>query len=111
MGEKIKFLPNYLAFEKIIIENDCSVNEFANKNKVKIDNIVFNNENLFKGEVVVIKHFKTHIVKPNETVELIAKLYNISQENLIKRNGISKLFVGQLLYIWITFTFTNINIY
>ena len=99
MEEKIKFLPNYLFYEKIIIANDCSAKEFANENKIKIDNMVFNNENLFKGEVVIIKHFKTHIVKPNETIKSIAILYDASEEDLIKRNGISKLFVGQLLYV------------
>lgn len=71
------------------------------------NNILRNNPNLnfYCGEWVKIKinNFKTHCVKPMETLAIIAKLYNIDVNKIIHDNNLksNKLFIGQTLKIFI----------
>ena len=41
----------------------------------------------------------SHIVKPFETIDDIAKKYNVDREEILKRNNIKNIFVGQQLDI------------
>lgn len=69
-------------------------------------NILRNNPKLdfYAGEWIKIKteNFKTHIVKPTETLLQIAEFYNIPKEQLKKDNNLTeeKLFIGQTLKIF-----------
>ncbi len=51
--------------------------------------------------LAVKSHNKLHIVKPCETVSTLAKLYGITEAELIKQNELktNKLFIGQTLVI------------
>ena len=42
---------------------------------------------------------KIHIVKPNQTIYEIAQLYNTTVEEIQKKNGTDKVFLGQQLII------------
>lgn len=70
------------------------------------DNIIRNNPqiDLYAGEVVLIKEneFNTHIVKPMQTLETVAKIYNITADKIIKDNALqtNKLYIGQQLKIF-----------
>ncbi len=59
---------------------------------------------LYKGEWVKIKinDYQTYIVKPTDTLEKIAKLYNTDLEQLKINNQLTanKLFIGQRLKIF-----------
>lgn len=69
-------------------------------------NILRNNSDLdlYAGEWIIVceNDFKIHVVKPVETLESIAQLYNLDQEKIIKDNNlkITKLFIGQQLKIF-----------
>lgn len=71
------------------------------------ENILRNNKNIkfYHGEWIKIKlnNFQTHIVKPMETIKLIAKQYNIDEQELQSWNNLKteKLFIGQILKIHI----------
>lgn len=72
---------------------------------VNKNNIIRNNPSidLYDGEMIKIVNKTTsyHIVKPMETLSIIAKKYNIDEEKLIKINNLNskRLFVGQSLKI------------
>ena len=63
------------------------------------------NKNLTKkiqeGDRIVIDKTPqlVHVVMPGESIESIAKLYNVSKDYLIKKNGINKIFNGLNLFI------------
>lgn len=84
---------------------DVNLDMFSVFNTSK-DSILRNNNkiNFYPGEWVKIKanDYITHIVKPAETINLIAKLYEISADKIIKDNNIDnlKLFIGQRLKIY-----------
>ncbi len=83
-------------------EKDEDVYNKFNSSKEKV---LRNNENIkiYAGEWIKIKQndFITHFVKPVETIEQIARIYNTSAEQIIKDNNleVSKLFIGQKLKI------------
>jgi len=85
--------------------NSTKQDLFSNYNTCK-ENVKRNNENidLYEGEWIKIKQndYITHIVKPIETLENVAKTYNISPEKIIKDNDlkIHKLYIGQVLKIY-----------
>ena len=70
------------------------------------ENVLRNNEklNFYAGEWVKIKvnDYLTHIVKPVENIEQIAKIHDITVEDILKDNNLqnSKLFIGQRLKIY-----------
>lgn len=84
---------------------DNNINFFAIFNTCK-ENILRNNDGikLYKGEWVKIKinNYQTHIVKPTETLEIIAEIYNVDKDKIIKDNELksNKLFIGQNLKIF-----------
>ena len=70
------------------------------------DNIIRNNANIpfYAGEWITVKvnDFKTHIVKPAETLRDIAKTYGVKGDKIQKDNNLNdeKLFIGQVLKIY-----------
>lgn len=70
------------------------------------DNFVRNNCDipLYAGEWVIIKQndFISHLVRPMETLESVAKQYSMSIENLKIDNNLQteKLFIGQTIKIF-----------
>ena len=69
-------------------------------------NVLRNNEkiNLYKGEIIKVKvnDFKTHYVKPAETIKEIADFYSVDVEKLMIDNNLenSKLYIGQRLKVY-----------
>ena len=81
-----------------VTENDI-LHQFADckiiRNNPSID--------LYEGEIIkVIRQTrKTHIVKPMETLDIIAKQHNITTQRLLELNNLNskRLFVGQSIII------------
>jgi len=73
--------------------NTCKENILRNNNEIE----------LYAGEWVRItkNDFFMHIVKPTETLPLIANMYNIDINKLKEDNNLNseKLFIGQMLKI------------
>ncbi len=58
-------------------------------------------KNLYVGQCLIINttNKKYHIVKPAETIAGICKQYDISIDELKKKNNITNIFIGQMLEI------------
>lgn len=73
--------------------NTCKENVLRNNNEIE----------LYAGEWVKItkNDYLIHIVKPTETLTLIADMYNINVNKLKEDNNLNseKLFIGQILKI------------
>lgn len=88
-----------------ITENQTEALICSNLNTNK-SSVLRNNPklNYYAGEWVKIttNEYLTHIVKPTETIESIAKKYNIAAEKILADNGLesAKLFIGQQLKIF-----------
>lgn len=65
------------------------------------DNDLEDNYEAYEGDILWIrkKNLAIHIVKPLETIESIAKLYNVSVKEIQEKNGITKVFLGQKIII------------
>ncbi len=80
--------------------------QLCNDFNIETENIVRNNNAypIFCGEYVEINinDYKTHFVKPAQTLDDIAKIYNISSEKISADNNLTspKLFIGQRLKIY-----------
>lgn len=87
--------------------NDENDTNFFKKFNVEKENLIRNNNRakFHKGEWthIQINDFIKHIVKPTETLEDIAKKYDISVEKIVKDNELQthKLFIGKCLKICI----------
>ena len=101
MNEKVVFLEDFLLNELYIVEEDCNIKEFVKKNALKNFLLLYENINLKVGDYVFVKKNKNtiHIVRPNETLDSIAMLYNTTAKNLMVKNNIKKVFIGQQLLI------------
>ncbi len=99
--EKIKKLDKFLSYEVCFIESETSIDDFAKRNNIRKEQVVYENEFLQKGDIVLIKELnKTlHIVLPLETLSSIAKKYNVSVEYIKQENKTNQIFIGQQLYI------------
>ncbi len=99
--ENIKKINNFLEFEVVCITKEQDIDKFAKQNNLNENQIVFENKKLSKGEYVVLNDINKilHIVRPLETIESISKKYNVSSEYIKQKNKISKIFIGQQLYI------------
>lgn len=60
-----------------------------------------NKTETFEGDrVIVSKESKIlHVVKPAETLQQIANMYNVSIEHIKRNNTITEIFIGQMLSI------------
>lgn len=99
--EEFTILNKFLPFQVVEIDKEKSIDEIAKLWKTSKSQIIYLNENLKKGDKIVLKNLNVqlHIVKPMETLEEIAKKYNTSKEEILEKNKITKLFLGQQLFI------------
>lgn len=88
------------------VQQGETIQEICEKFNTSKPNIVRNNNllNLYAGEWIIIKKndFILHLVKPMETLEIIANKYNVLVDKLIKDNALegTKLFIGQQIKIY-----------
>lgn len=84
---------------------DTNENIYKKFNTSK-EGVLRNNYNIpfYAGEWVKIKtnDYLTHIVKPCETLDKVACLYEIDKKDIIFKNALKteKLFIGQILKIY-----------
>ena len=98
---------NCNTFDKILVrvQRGDTMQSIAQTYNTNVCNILRNNPNidLYEGEMVkIVRNNKnTHIVKPMETLELIANQYDITVDKLVKINNLksNRLFIGQMLQI------------
>ena len=98
----IEFLGKNLVFSNYIFhrfkegETLESIAKKYNINKNILKQIC---DEVYVGNCVLIpvKNKKYHIVKPTETIDSICKKYDISRNELLSKNNIKKLFIGQVL--------------
>lgn len=82
-----------------------NISTICSKFNVGENNIIRNNPNInfYNGEVIKIirKNSTKHVVKPMETLSIIALKYSVDVDKIIKINNLSskRLFVGQTLII------------
>ena len=73
--------------------NTCKENILRNNNEIP----------LYAGEIIEItlNDFVIHIIKPTETLESVARIYNISCEELKNLNNLNnnKLFIGSVFVL------------
>ena len=87
------------------VNNDDNLATISKKFNITASQIVRNNPNIdfYEGEVVKIVYEtnKMHVVKPMENLEIIARKYNTTVENLIEINHLNtvRLFIGQSLIV------------
>lgn len=88
------------------VQHGDNLNVLINKFNTSKENILRNNNNIdfYEGEWVIIKEnaYILHCVKPMQTIEIIADIYNVSKEKIIADNNLfsNKLFIGQQLKIY-----------
>ena len=88
------------------VQEDEAISNICKRFNTCKENIIRNNPNLelYVGEWIIIKsnEFKTHYVKPMETLLDIAKKFNVSKEKILNDNNLQteKLFIGQMLKIY-----------
>lgn len=99
--EEITILSKFLPFQVLTVDAEKTVDEVAALWKISKNQIVYLRENLKKGDKIVLKNLnvRLHIVKPLETLAEIAKKYGVSKEEIIAKNNLSKIFIGQQLFI------------
>ena len=90
-------------FYFIITNNEQNIYELLNTSN---ENILRNNNEIkiYEGEWIKVKvnKFITHHVKPMQTIEDVAKIYNLTTEKIVQDNQLStnKLFIGQRIKIY-----------
>lgn len=80
------------------LEKICKIFN-VEKNLVERCNDI-DNTSLEKGDVLYIpcQNLRCHVVAPLDTLSKIAQKYNVSEKEIIERNKVSSLFIGQKLY-------------
>lgn len=87
------------------IKADETLQDIVTRHSTTINNIIRHNPNidLYEGEMIKILNKANiyHVVKPMETLTLIAKKYKVNEEDLIRQNNLksTRLFIGQNLKI------------
>ena len=101
----IKFLGKNKVFNSTIlhrVQKDETLEDIAKIYNISTQILKQNiTKNLYAGNCLAIcgLNKKYHIVKPCETILSIAKQYDISAEQLLQKNKITKIFIGQMLEI------------
>lgn len=92
---------NVLSHQVLKVEENLNINNFVNIKNIFQNDCYFDESNLQKGQYVVYKpkNYKIHIVRPNQTLEDISNIYNISTAEILKRNNIQVIFTGLQLKI------------
>lgn len=85
------------------IKSDETLLDIAKRYNTSIEYIEKNTENISTGQWVLVKkvNITLHIVRPLETLNTIALLYNVDVNDIILKNNLvnNKLFLGQRLEI------------
>ena len=87
------------------VQKGDTIQGIAQTYNTNTHNILRNNPSidLYEGEVVkIVRNTKNmHVVKPMETLNLIANRYNTTSDKLVKINNLqsTRLFIGQMLQI------------
>ncbi|NLL01694.1 MAG: LysM peptidoglycan-binding domain-containing protein [Mollicutes bacterium] len=91
-------------YETYIIENDTSLFTLAkekniNPNLLAVLNGLDVTDYVYKEQIVLIpkRNYSYYITKEGDTLELVAKMFNISFNNLLKDNETIYLKEGQLM--------------
>lgn len=95
------FLENYLEKEIIVVDCNAPKNEIC-KNLGVSANSVFSENNLLRvGEFLLInnKCSKIYVVKLGDTIESISEKFSKPVNEIMKKNNIKTIFIGQQLYI------------
>ncbi len=97
----ITFLEGYLEKNVIVCKENITFNDFSKKINIPIDKILCENKNIKKGDIVIIpnKSYISYVVKPADTIKLIAQKFNVSEDYIVELNNIKQIFVGQQLII------------
>lgn len=97
IGKNVAFNPNVLHR----VEKDETIYDIARTYHINPQVLIKKyGTNLYPGQCLIFcTNKKYHIVKPTETIEKICQQYDISRDELIKKNNITKLFIGQMLEV------------
>ena len=81
------------------IEDGENLKNKKKRYNISVELLKHKNSEIYAGNAILIEGVdkKYHIVKPAETIDSIAKKYNISPQEIMEKNNTTKLFVGQLL--------------
>lgn len=95
------FLNKYLSKEIITANDNLSKQEFARELGVTVNCVKNGNDSIRMGDFVLIDNSPciVHIVLPRDSLEIIAKKYNVSVEYIKEKNRIKTIFIGQQLFI------------
>ncbi|MBR1925422.1 MAG: LysM peptidoglycan-binding domain-containing protein [Clostridia bacterium] len=101
----IKFLGKNKIYNETIL-HQFSANEtlfdVAKKYNISLEVLKHNKtQNIYAGQCIAISGLnkKYHLVRPTETIKSIAKLYNTTPLDILKKNNVQQIFIGQLLEI------------
>lgn len=92
----------YMKYSVYLVKKDDTLAEIARRENSTVSAIKkLNSVVLFEGERLIIpkNRGKIHIVKPFESLESIAALYNTDSQTIASYNGINAVFLGQTVYI------------
>ena len=107
MDIEVEFL-NDKKIEDIIyfVKANDTLSSIADKFCVKKEDLAFDNdiklsEKIEDGDIIWIRKRNTaiHIVKPLETIETIAKKYNVTIAHIKQLNNVDTVFIGQRIII------------
>lgn len=99
---EIKYINNYFDKELYCINKDGTIIEdFIKDNNLKTLNVIYENKNLKNGDLVIVENcnYIIHIVLPGETLDSIAQKYNTTIDDIINKNKIKNIFIGQQVII------------
>lgn len=87
----------YQLTEGETLESVCNDFKVSLNHIKKINQI----ENASEGDFIFLDYIdlKIHIVKPNQTLQDIAEIYNTTVSRLQEKNNIDKVFLGQQIII------------
>lgn len=81
-----------MTLEKIENKYMCPKNKIMSLNKI---DYVYEGQWLY----LEIDECVMHVVKPFESIQTIANLYNVDQMDILKYNDIKDVFIGEKIYI------------
>ncbi len=90
----------------IRLDKECDIKSLARELNSSQENILRNNPDIaiYPGEMIKVKtnDYISHIVRPTETLDLIANKYKTSKNRLVLDNNLAseKLYIGQIIKIY-----------
>lgn len=88
-------------YEMIRLKDSLEIKEFCTKYAVKKEQIIPQKRAFNAGDIALISFPDcfAHIVMPGETIQTIAKKYNVLPSYIINNNKCKRIFIGQILFI------------